>query len=959
MPLYGSSPYNITGLTLNAESGAKGNPGPVGAQGPQGLPGFGPTGNTGIGISSLNFTNNTVNSVYSDSTVSSSSQISQLPGNYVLEITGTSGGNFSPLVSTEQLTNQTIIYDGDVNSNTFKYVRRLNFKNIKTNTPQFVNLQYVGPPSTPAGEPGQTIKLTYNVFNLGSSNASGGADESLVINNPGNIQTGYTGTYFNETENATSFALLNVAEQLVVVQPNLFGSNLVQVWKIDPDAGSIFYLSGYKNITSSSISNINGHHILIKKNSTVNSSKAFTVILPKEFTITDQTNRLFYSTYTNDSDVIDANFTYDNYKLFFSPNVIWQTDSYFCPSTNYDVVNFVSLGGRYIGIPGIYNTSLNISAQKQSIPSFPCKPNNIETFYRLTRNAVYGVCCKEDCTCDLSFDYECSGYFYEGATCGGVSGPCSNLGACCLFSSTSNKSIDCRNLTFCQCAGIASESGYLYRWNKFTGLKTSCDDFNCDNAMFDIGACCDGIGGCVEISSEECFNLNRYYQGNGVNCITSSNLNVCSDGNGACCDSGITCEAGLTGSTCLSQAKTYYGDGTTCGDFTCGSLYIPCYSIIENLNLTPGDEYEDGIIVGIFNPKQTKCFGSELFDGTIKSYNTLTGTTLQSCVDYLSKYDYSGYNFNKTTICDDDTDSYLMVVSKHPINIDLTDNLIDGNLNIHEFKWSNGSVAWGPLINISGSVVEEFTDNKLKYKEGYIYDATNESNSKLNLYPNSFLTCSSVRVDTDSSSYLENRPVQSFNGLWTRNNGLYNTIRLLSSEYFYYNIGSSMDGATLEYFIPQTSDMTVGRALSIYNINKPKTYEKASDWFVPSIDELAFIANHCKNTSDFNLNSRLLEINGTPLNGWYWSSTGSMDVSNNEGINTISGITHGSVAWAIKFDVDGNTENMIISKAQRTNTYQVRPIKFVRCDKNYYVPSDINFKLWTVPKLSEFIIDNQ
>ena len=121
---------------------------------------------------------------------------------------------------------------------------------------------------------------------------------------------------------------------------------------------------------------------------------------------------------------------------------------------------------------------------------------------------------------------------------------------------------------------------------------------------------------------------------------------------------------------------------------------------------------------------------------------------------------------------------------------------------------------------------------------------------------------------------------------------------------------------------------------------------------------MGFIADKCKSTSEFNLNAILLQYGYTPLTGWHWSSTGALNVENNEGVLTPSGITHGSEAWAINFDVDGITENMQASRKARTNTYKVRPVRLIRCDKQYGAVGNENYKVWNVPVLSEFIIDN-
>lgn len=960
MSLYGSSPFNFSGYTFTSSNGPKGSQGPTGPQGFKGNPGRGPTGPTGYCITFLNYTDDIVNTVYENGDVRASSEITRLPGTYILEITGTTGGKFSPLASVENLTNQTIIYNEDGDSNTFEFVKRLNFKNIKTNSSPYITLDLSGPP--PNGiEPSETVRLTYNVFNLGTSNITGGPDGSLAINNPGNIQSGYTGSTYNEEQGSVGFGLLNVAEQLVVVNPQIFSSNNIQVWAIDPSIGSIFYLKGYKNLNGTPLPSVTGHHIVIKKDTTSSITKAFSVIFPSEFFISNSANRIFYSTYNDDSDIIESNFTKIEFKKKFNPNIIWQADSYFCPSQRYDIVNFISVGSRYIGIPAIFDTALNSSSVVQStIPSFSsCKPVSLELFYRSLFNPEYGLCCKSDCSCELAYDYECEGYFHQGVTCGGISGPCSSLGACCMYSVGQNIVVPCQELTYCQCSTIASDTGFEFNWNPFTTIKKSCNDFNCSNAKNNIGACCDGIGGCLEETESNCQSLGMYFQGIGVNCTTSDNLNVCFDGNGACCNSGLGCTAGITGYICLSENKTYYGDGTTCGDFSCTLVDIPCYSIIENTTLYPGMEYEDGIVVGIFNASKSKCFGANIFSGEFTGYTLLTGTTYQQAVEYYSSYDYSGYGFDTNTVCENDGDSYILIISKHPINIDSNKTVIDGSSDIHEFIWSNGSVSWGPLVDVGSFTVNEFDNNNLMYKEGYIYDYSNEQSSKLALYGNSFLTCSSARVDTNASTSIENRPPQSFIGQWTRNNGLYNTIRLCGSEFFYYNIIDSMYGATLENYTPISTEITAARALSLYNRQKQKTIDIASNWYIPSIDELAFIANYCRNTNESNLNARLLEVGGTPLSGWHWSSTGALNVDLGEGILTPTGLTHGSEAWAINIDVDGISENMIASRRQRTQQYSIRPIKMIRCDRRYYSNTDSNFKLWNIPILSERIIDNQ
>lgn len=974
MSLYGSSPYNLPGITLYAFAGPQGDPGPIGPEGPRGIPAYGETGSTGIGISYINFINNKINTIYEDNSVLSSSIINQLNGNFFLEITGTTSGKFSPLASTEILYNTLINYDEDGTGRIFPQVRRLNFKNIKTNSSPYVSIRYNGtPPRADVLAP--SIKINYNVLNIGTSTVTPGPSYRLAINNPGNIFSGYTGTTYSEINNAASFSILNAAEQLNVVQPiNVQGSTTniqFQIWDIDPTKASIFYLAGYKDLVRSSIDQryLWGHYITIKKDQQSSSSKSFTIIFPKEYFINSELdiNRLFYCTYSDltfsNSDATLNLFKItpiNNFAQNFQPNVIWQSNSYFCPSDKYDAVNFFSVGGRYFGVPVIYNTNLNTEAKLQSSLSSSCKPANLNNLFRSTFNPTYGLCCKSDCSCETTYDFLCEGYFQNGITCGGSTGACSQLGACCLYSLDKNINIDCQTLTYCNCATIAQDSSLEFKWNKFTTIKKSCDDFNCQNAKLDVGACCDGNGSCTEVTNLDCSSSGGYFQGAGIKCSTSQSLNVCYDGYGGCCDSGITCYAGFSGSNCLNQKMTYFGDGTTCGDFICTSNSIPCYSTIQNQSLSIGDEYEDGIIVGIFNPNNELVFGSNIFSGSISSFDALTGITGQSLSAYFTTYDYSGYGFDQEQICSNENDSYMMVLSKHPIDIDSSKQLVDGYVNNSQFIWSNGSNAWGPLVDYSTLQVVEFDVNNLYAKEGYVYDTSNEESSKLSLYGNTFLTCDSARIDTSAITSLENRPLQSMTGLWTRNNGLYNTIRLTSGEFFYYNIGFSTNGATLSNYIPTDMRVTASRALSIYNKAKPASNTTASQWYIPSIDEFAFIANSCKNDSDYNINSRLLELGGTPLSGLHWTSTGAFNINNNEGIlNPISGVTHGSLAWAINIDVNGIVENMYASAKLRTTEYKVRPIKLIRCDKKFYSISDSNFKIWNIPILSEAIIDNQ
>ena len=62
-----------------------------------------------------------------------------------------------------------------------------------------------------------------------------------------------------------------------------------------------------------------------------------------------------------------------------------------------------------------------------------------------------------------------------------------------------------------------------------------------------------------------------------------------------------------------------------------------------------------------------------------------------------------------------------------------------------------------------------------------------------------------------------------------------------------------------------------------------------------------------------------------------------MSGGNGEGV-LVGGETAdpGKLAWAMKFDVGGREKRFLSAKKHRThNTYQVRPIRMIRCDGKY------------------------
>ena len=382
----------------------------------------------------------------------------------------------------------------------------------------------------------------------------------------------------------------------------------------------------------------------------------------------------------------------------------------------------------------------------------------------------------------------------------------------------------------------------------------------------------------------------------------------------------MTCENNVYGPDCISNNKTYFGDGTECIDYDCRVKGIPCFDIVSGETLKFGDVYQNAMVCGIFNPNGSECLGNSIFG----SNQTLTYTDLTedletetTCTPYKSVYDFIGYGFTGDELCDKDSDSYIMLMSLHPVTVNSNNEIIEytgltGDNT--DFIWSHGGNYWGPLLKPFIGVVSELSNDKLVYKEGYVYNY-NDENTKNNLTISSFIDCGFVRKNNDPQSWLENNPNNSFNGKWFRNYGLMNTIRMVNAEYAYY-FGLTGSNFTTSTYTPSTSEITSARALALFNKEYEETNDFISDWYIPSYDELAYLAKNCVNDTNNNINAKLLQNGGTPLDGWYWSSTGTFDGSSDEYIlNHPDGLTHGTMAWAIKFDSDG------ISEEFKTNNF--------------------------------------
>ena len=579
-----------------------------------------------------------------------------------------------------------------------------------------------------------------------------------------------------------------------------------------------------------------------------------------------------------------------------------------------------------------------------------------------------GACCKQG-SCEVLPKFLCTGSFAGiGTTCGNTGfGPCDSvLGSCCVNNVTDGKSqIYCiDNVTAYTCLNLQSDSVTTL----FTKQK-KCSDLNCSNSFNGFGGCCDGLGFCKDEQEIKCITNGGSFLGIGVNCASGDNTPLCSSGFGACCGYTGSCTH-ATVTDCISNGGLFFGNGTTCSDVTC-STSLSCASYLP-FNLKPGDLFGGGIVVGRFQPKTSKVFGAaHAFSRQgITAEFLYGGETLSR--EYQSVYDYIGYGITGESCIslaqNENADSYYIIASLVPVAVDENNNLVDQTQNSYKtdlFSWYGSGIAWGPLLNLTTYGLDDFTYlNKtyeaeyLKYGEGH-YGITGENLDNIN--STTLQSCSSSLANgTDPIAKLFAKNIKSSNGLWHRNWGLYNTIRMISADNAHHlQISKSPYFDYTEFNVGLT--MTSVHALKLFdNAKYDNSYgltanpEQLSDWYIPSHDELGFIAINClsENYNGFNLNAELLANNGIPFDGWYWSSTGSFDETNKlEGIYINSKAKHGSVAWAMHFDVNGNSTNFKVKKEKRSKELKIRPIRAIRCDGKLSNSITQQYKLWKTPNL--------
>ena len=313
-----------------------------------------------------------------------------------------------------------------------------------------------------------------------------------------------------------------------------------------------------------------------------------------------------------------------------------------------------------------------------------------------------------------------------------------------------------------------------------------------------------------------------------------------------------------------------------------------------------------------------------------------------------------------------------------------------------------------------------------------VLGSTYWGNSKtFNTCPIDDLLCESQNCNLSpclrTSVAKPNYPTSS-TGYWSRSWGIRNTTALFSSdaaEYYYHqtaqmpggilaeHYGSARhslngnDGFTASFFHngAEAAKTTIAEAASIWNrqyfpteLIRNAGYPQVSRWYVPSIDELAFLANQCL-SPEINLQEKLVNYaNANPVfsgfsddgiqmgdpalfaGGYVWSSTGTFDegitrqyvqatggapVPNNQGhpdgyLDPYSTYySHGRTyyedvghqrhpnqftkAWTIKFGQFDPTTNQPPSpssfKVKKAHDFndklELRLVRMIRCDQRY------------------------
>lgn len=968
--IYGSSRISILGAT--AATGPTGNTGPTGPTGNTGSGVVGPTGNTGIDITSIDNLNNAgiLGTTFSDGTFVLSSFVIKGPtGTARIGITGDNKGTGITLLSSAG-----VDYSG------------LTLRSIKGNTLTSGDLVDVT-------QTDKEIVVTVDDFGeleTGYLNLTGVTSQNSLItftsSGAGGNPVSIDNTNYDPSTKTLSFTVKDyreTAREITLSGITLDGGNQVEgldaySFSINPEEAKLFKIDLNAKGCDPSCP------VLFNIESPANAQygNSFTLIVKGATGTTPLTQR-------------------------FSSNVSFPFDKEPCFSGSTDIFNFFWIPNQWYGnlVKWGDNTETGNTA-------FGC--NNLEPFSSGTNNPfnpgqqgaveATGACCEGNGICIESSISGCTGFFHGvGTTCGNTGntgeGICNQRGPCCIYNEIYN-STQCNLLTCDECLTLNSQDGIK---TTFGGNGKSCNDISCPSAAVGIGACCNGLGVCEQKNEVNCIKDGGFFRGVGISCLDYFDENICSTGTGSCCLGKNSCIDGQQFDDCLDAGGLYAGNGSTCAELVCPNVNsVSCFGIVDNQLVKPGDLFAGGLVVGIFNPYYAKVAGAEKqFVGQSTTYTNECGTTGQymsmseiTADIYRTPYDHHGYGFgasgeqqvscadiNSNTMPGENEsrpDSYLMVVSLDPVAVDGNGDLVTPGRGVTQnFVWSNYGSSWGPTINLQnpraqnyGIYDEEYSDIG-RYLEGFWTSSIAVGGAACVLEQGLVSSCAYARsLGSDWNLRIASIPPRSPNGFWRRNWGLFNTIRMVNAdnaEYINFNSRGNFDSTI---FGPSITggDYTSARAVRLLPDGLTSEMqgitanpETVSPWYLPSHDELGFLASHCLRDGNspysFDLNSELLMNGGTPFLGWYWSSTGSFNGNTaGEGKAAFSGTVDGpgSVAWAMKFPESGALTDFKSARKHRTNNkYKVRPIRLIRCDGLYGTTGsspDLQLdKSWLVP----------
>lgn len=704
--IYGSSP--LLGVNTVGVTGPTGHIGPTGPAGNKGPTGPGATGNTGPSVTGM--------------TLNSQGKIAtQFSDNVVfVSVTGLKGetGNYYIPADAEPLSTQFNIvhgvsyYQDDGNGGLQNIIRLRGFTTASPDVIKFsLNAQ-------------NNINIDYSIFNLAYIGISGGESPQLVYNAPGDKQYGLPGSDYDTTTNVVRTQVGNYSEKIVIVNPiykafSTGGAVGFYYWNIDWELGNIFKLNPWANDPGVGALDITAQLLNIRSPSNEAVSKGLTIIIPSGVTSSNEFTTLYATT---------DNLTVEPDVNNFEEGISWPITIPPCFTQNIDVLNLISAGDIwYASFSHLGYTSGVAADVVGDVNKTPTLIDIKNVNFDCARgNTITGVCCPRICgaTGYETIEVLCDGIFYVGATLGGTCDTiCNQLGVCCLrLSDPTNPIYKAPGfIAQCECATLATNQGAIdYIWTLKDDSIYSVADVNCVNAFNGIGPCCDGRGNCIpDITQIDCAARSGYYQGDGLNCTSSNNIKRCIDGNGACCNpTQELCVNGYTGSLCLSNNNFYFGYGTNCLDFNCTKS---CYQTQSGLNLTPGSEFADGIVVGIFNPKNSLCYGNTAFGGIPPSllsagdsslstdiFNFLTNGDERQAEYYNTKYNQGGYGFNRTSNHACDNDSWILIVSKYPVLLNEDrNNLLSNQIaatTVNNFTWSHGGTYFGNVMTDTGEI---------------------------------------------------------------------------------------------------------------------------------------------------------------------------------------------------------------------------------------------------------------